>query len=448
MIFNKHSTKITSIIVLFVLVLISGGIYSYMLVEPDENKQVDTKELKGQICKVNNTSFMLRTLDKNEQEYTFSKDKDLTLLNGNIATIHYVGSLDDKLKVQDVIVNDISIEETLISNLEDQHVDQKISDILQSMTLEEKIGQMIIGRVPQSNQIETIQTYHLGGYILFGRDFEEQSINSMKERVKSYQDVAKIPLLIATSEEGGTVAHASNYLRYRPFSSVKQLYQSSGMDTVVADSQDKINFLKELGINVNIAPVCDIVSDPNAFLYLRAFGDNPKRTSDYVRNSVIIYNDNHFGCVMKHFPGYGDSINETDVNTKELKTFQKNDFLPFEAGIKANGNCILVSNQVVECIDENKPASLSKQTSTLLRDEFDYYGVIMDDDLSMLQSYGSDDELIIAAVQAGNDLLFSTNMKVQVPALIKAVENGKISKNQIDQSVLRILKWKESIGLL
>ena len=156
---------------------------------------------------------------------------------------------------------------------------------------------------------------------------------------------------------------------------------------------------------------------------------------------------------MKHFPGYG---NNEDTHTgiaydkRSYDTFVNNDFKPFEAGIKAGADAILVAHNIVEAIDDQYPASLSAKVHSLLRDELNYDGVIMTDDLVMaaIKDYVGVNEAAVAAILAGNDLLCCTDFQVQIPEVVKAVKNGIISEEQIDASVLRILKWKATIGIL
>lgn len=432
--------------ILIFLFIIVVGIGCWMT-RKQPKKEKDYPTITGQICSVEDNQFQIRCFDENETEYTFSKTKEKNIYNGNVVTIAYKGTLNKEQEVQEIEVKKVTVKKTMISNLESNKITKELSDKLQSMTWKEKIGQMFLLRVPKTNQMQIVEQYQPGGYLLFKRDFQYQSSKEVQDKIKEYQSLSNTPMLIATTEEGGSVVHASLYLRDKPFSSIKSLYQRSGMDAIVADTQDKINFLKELGINVNIATVCDVVTDSNAFLFPRSLGTDANKTARYVQTSMSIYNDNHFGSVMKHFPGYGNSKTETEHNNQGYETFANNDFIPFEAGIKNHANCILLSNQVVEWIDQTLPASLSNKTVQTLREELNYHGVIMTDDLAMNQDYGSDEEIVIKAMQAGNDMVFCSNIEVQINAVYQALENGTLSKNQIDQSVLRILAWKQFLNL-
>lgn len=159
------------------------------------------------------------------------------------------------------------------------------------------------------------------------------------------------------------------------------------------------------------------------------------------------------GSVLKHFPGYG---NNADTHTgvaydnRPYETFINEDFLPFKAGIDAGANVVLVSHNVVNCIDSTLPASLSGKVHEILRNDLGFSKVIVTDDLAMegVRSFASDSAVAVLAVKAGNDLLCCTNFEEQVPAVIDAVRSGEISEAQIEESVYRILSMKLSLGIM
>lgn len=182
----------------------------------------------------------------------------------------------------------------------------KEEKLLNEMTIEEKIGQMFIVRNPLEDNIEKITKYHLGGYILFARDFENKTKEDFKAEIKSYQDVSKTPLFIAVDEEGGKVVRASKYKEFRdePFKSAQELYKDGGIDKIVEDAKEKSQFLKDLGININFAPVADISENSTDYIYPRTLGENEVITSNYISKVVNVMNEEKIGSVLKHFPGY------------------------------------------------------------------------------------------------------------------------------------------------
>ena len=331
----------------------------------------------------------------------------------------------------------------------------RAQELLDGMTLEEKVGQMFIARCPETDAALLAADYHLGGYILFGRDFKDKTAEQVTTDIQSYQDAAEIPLLIAVDEEGGTVNRVSSNpnLRSSPFRSPQSLYSEGGLELVRSDAQEKCRLLESLGININFAPVCDVSQDPADFIYDRTLGRDAQETSQYVAAVVETMAEEGMGSVLKHFPGYG---NNTDTHTgvayddRPYDTFLTSDFLPFQAGIAAGADMVLVSHNIVSAMDEASPASLSPEVHRVLREDLGFTGVIVTDDLVMdgVRDFAGDDEAAVLAVQAGNDLLCCTDFQTQVPAVLAAVESGEITEEQIDAAVLRVLTMKLRLGIL
>ena len=331
----------------------------------------------------------------------------------------------------------------------------RAQELLDGMTLEEKVGQMFIARCPETDAAQLAADYHLGGYILFGRDFKDKTAEQVTTDIQSYQDAAEIPLLIAVDEEGGTVNRVSSNpnLRSSPFRSPQSLYSEGGLELVRSDAQEKCRLLESLGININFAPVCDVSQDPADFIYDRTLGRDAQETSQYVAAVVETMAEEGMGSVLKHFPGYG---NNTDTHTgvayddRPYDTFLTSDFLPFQAGIAAGADMVLVSHNIVSAMDEASPASLSPEVHRVLREDLGFTGVIVTDDLVMdgVRDFAGDDEAAVLAVQAGNDLLCCTDFQTQVPAVLAAVESGEITEEQIDAAVLRVLTMKLRLGIL
>lgn len=331
----------------------------------------------------------------------------------------------------------------------------RAQELLGGMTLEEKVGQMFIARCPETDAAQLAADYHLGGYILFGRDFKDKTAEQVTADIQSYQGAAEIPLLIAVDEEGGTVNRVSSNpnLRSSPFRSPQSLYSEGGLELVRSDAQEKCRLLESLGININFAPVCDVSQDPADFIYDRTLGRDAQETSQYVAAVVETMAEEGMGSVLKHFPGYG---NNTDTHTgvayddRPYDTFLTSDFLPFQAGIAAGADMVLVSHNIVSAMDEASPASLSPEVHRVLREDLGFTGVIVTDDLVMdgVRDFAGDDEAAVLAVQAGNDLLCCTDFQTQVPAVLAAVESGEITEEQIDAAVLRVLTMKLRLGIL
>lgn len=337
----------------------------------------------------------------------------------------------------------------------EQVAEQKIDEIIQNMTLEEKVGQMFYVRCPEADAVETITTYNLGGYILFGRDFDEKTKDEVVSAVQSYQAASEIPMLIGVDEEGGTVVRVSgnSNLYDSPFLSPKDTYANGGWTAVEDDAVNKADLLLSLGINVNMAPVCDVTSDSDAFMYERSFSSDVDEVCKFVQKTVSISKQKHLGTVLKHFPGYGDN---TDTHTgmayddRDYSEFEESDFKPFIAGIDAGADCILAAHSVVNSMDSEYPASLSAKVHNIIRSDLGFDGVIMTDDLAMdaITEYTGNEAAAVLAAKCGNDILCCSDIESQYPAVLEAVQNGEIPESQIDASVKRILKWKTNLGLI
>ena len=332
-----------------------------------------------------------------------------------------------------------------------------LEKFLDSMTLAEKVGQLFFVRCPAENAAEDVSTYHLGGYILFGRDTKDKTANELIQAIQSYQDAAAVPLLIGVDEEGGTVVRVSSnpHLRSEKFASPQRLYSLGGMERVVADAREKDVLLDALGFNVNLAPVADVSTNPNDFIYPRAFGQDAPATADYVSAVTAQMTADGMGSVLKHFPGYGnneDTHTGIAVNERPYEDFVNSDFLPFSAGFKSGGamTAVLVSHNIVECMDGELPASLSPNVHRVLREELGFDGVVMTDDLAMeaVSAYAGDGAVAVMALEAGNDLVLTTDYRTQIPKVIEAVENGTLDVSVIDTACRRVLRWKQALGLL
>ena len=340
--------------------------------------------------------------------------------------------------------------ETTIETSEGEE-NKVIEDRLATMTFEEKVGQLFWARVPSNHQIEDLQSYHLSGYILFGRDFEGRSLEDIKALTKSYQAAAKIPLLIGSDEEGGTVTRISSILE-TPFQSPMALYQQGGMEAVLSDTKQKAELLKSVGINAGLFPVADLARNQSAFIYDRTIGQDAQTTASYVQQIVEELKKSKVGSTLKHFPGYGDNGDSHTAiiqDNRFLDELRQADFLPFQAGIDAGADSVLVSHNILSKID-TVPSSISPKITDLLRKELHFKGVIMTDDFDMagLADFVSQDEAAFQVILAGNDLILGSSYQTQIPYLLKKISSGELTEERIDESVRRILTWKYDLGLL
>ena len=337
---------------------------------------------------------------------------------------------------------------------------ETIDAILSAMTTEEKVGQLFFVRCPAARQAELISQYHLGGYLLFGRDFKDSADNwltaeQFTDTVRAYQEASAIPLLIGVDEEGGTVARATRNPNLFPAKrkSPQRIFAQGGLDAIRADTAAVSDGLLQYGINVNFAPVADVSTDPADFIYDRTLGQDASATADYIAAAVTAMQESGIGSVLKHFPGYGnnaDTHTGIAVDERPYDQFLTADFLPFRAGIEAGAGSVLVSHNIVTCMDDALPASLSPEVHRILREELGFAGVILTDDLAMdaVEAYAEDGSAAVLALLAGNDMIVTTDFETQIPQVIAAVEDGTLSHGMLDAAVSRVLGWKYDLGLL
>lgn len=374
-----------------------------------------------------------------------------------IATLCVACNSDNSSSSENVIDNaqqqNTTAQPTTIS--EEEKAEKRIDNLISEMTVEEKVGQIFFVRYPDIDEVQQVTEYNLGGYILFGKDFDGKTREEITDNISACQNSAKIPLLIGVDEEGGTVVRVSSNenLRETPFLSPRDIYANGGWSAIEEDAAEKADLLLSLGINVNLAPVCDVTSDYSAFMYDRSFSGDADEVSRFVKKVVEISSEKKLGTVLKHFPGYG---NNEDTHTgiaydnRDISAFTETDFKPFIEGINSGADCILFSHNIVSCMDDEYPASLSEEVHNILRNQLGFDGVIMTDDLSMgaITDYTGTENAAVLAIKSGNDLLCCSDVEEQYPAVLLSVQNGEIPVEQIDNSVKRILKWKQKLGLI
>ena len=400
----------------------------------------------------------LTVRDDKDIVYTFqAQQNDVEV--GEIVVIEYTGLLDKSTEVQKGMIIGI----VPISNDEDYIIQSRSGGIfdqfetlannkLKTMTLDEKIGQLLLVRYPGSNASEALEKYKFGGFVFFENDFKDKTEAEVQNMIRDLQKIANIPLLTAVDEEGGNVVRVSSNpnLASSPFLSSRQLYQSGGFDLIKEDTIKKSKLLNNLGLNLNLAPVVDVSVDPSDYMYDRTLGEGVELTSTYA--SVVINASKNTGVsyVLKHFPGYGDNSDThqgTVLDNRTFSSIETNDLPPFESGIESGAEAVLVSHNTVVNIDSNNPASLSPSIHNLLRNNLGFTGVIMTDDLSM-GAVSSIENATVKALLAGNDIIMTTDYEKSVKEIKDALENGTISEQLIDDANHRIISWKYYMGLM
>lgn len=329
-----------------------------------------------------------------------------------------------------------------------------VEEKLAGMSLEEKVGQLFMPRCPGDDPPGWAARYQPAGYTLYAREFGGKTWEQAAGDIAACQEAARIPLFIAVDEEGGSVVRVSSNpaLAAKPFDSPQNVYRNGGLEAIRQDTEDKARLLLGLGVNLNLAPVCDFSTNPGDYIYDRTLGLPARETAQVIREMVGVMESQGLSGTLKHFPGYGNNLNThtgISVDQRPLEQFRQEDFLPFQAGIEAGAPSVLVSHNIITAMDGERPASLSPRVHELLREELGFQGVIMTDDLSMdaIKLYTGGQSPAVAALLAGNDLLLTSDWVKDFDALLAAVQGGSVPLERVEQSVRRILRWKYDKGL-
>lgn len=338
---------------------------------------------------------------------------------------------------------------------------EPIDDKINSMTLDEKIGQMIItgfnGSEYNDDMDRLINEYKVGGVILFARNIEDS--NQMIELTRALQENNNnIPLFISIDEEGGRVSRLPDDVE--KFPSAFTIGLINNQQTAYENGKEIGYTLKRLGINLDYAPVLDIYSNENnTVIGDRAFSKEESIVSTMGIATMEGIEDADIIPVVKHFPGHGDTEVDSHYGLpivyKTLEELRNFEFIPFVKAIESGCDVIMVSHIILNEVDSINPASLSKIViSDLLRKDMGFDKVVITDDMSMgaITSIMSIEEACIKSIEAGCDILLLGNAYEEIEQVINSIKlklyNGEISEEQINKSVKRILELKKKYNMM
>lgn len=339
----------------------------------------------------------------------------------------------------------MSIEET---NLE---------EMIEEMTIEEKIGQMIFGGVEDTvfndKTKSLVVDYKLGGIILFKKDLDntEQSVELLNN-IKVENQNNKVPIFLGVDQEGGRVERLPDEVTSLPTNKVigerNNEDLSYNIGTVLGEQ------LNTYGFNLNFAPVLDVNSNPdNPIIGDRSFSNDPGVVSKLGIKTMQGMQAKNIVTAVKHFPGHGDTAVDSHLELptvdKSLAEIAEMELIPFKYAIEAGVDIVMSSHILLPQIDTEYPASMSaKIINGLLRDQLGYDGVVVSDDMTMKAITDNFDigEASVEAVNAGTDLVIvahghDTIIHV-IESLKKAVTDGRLTEERIDESVHRIVELK------
>lgn len=342
-----------------------------------------------------------------------------------------------------------------------QQDNQSISEVISKMDLEEKIGQMILagisGTTMDTDAKKLINQSHVGGIIFYKYNLENsvqtvQLVNQMKA-----ENSSNLPLFLGVDQEGGRVTRLPGKLVNFP--SNKQIGEINNPEFSYKIGTLLGMELKEFGLNLDFAPVLDINSNPNnPVIGDRSFGNNTDIVSELGTQTMRGIQSQNIIPTIKHFPGHGDtsvdSHLELPIVNKKLKELMKLELIPFERAIDQGADVVMVAHILIPELDKNNPASMSKIVITdILREQLDFTGVIITDDMTMgaIVEHFDIGKAAVESVKSGSDIILVghdyTNVVKILASLKKAIQEGEISEQRINESVERIIKLKRKYGI-
>lgn len=339
-----------------------------------------------------------------------------------------------------------------------------VDETLAGMTLHEKVCQMMFVTpeeltgedgvtVAGDATRQALENYPVGGIVYFAKNLESQ--DQVKEMIDNSQKYSSIGLFVATDEEGGVVNRLMDTVGITYIGSM-YYYKDDGDETAYENAYTIANDMSALGFNLDFAPVADVWSNPdNTVIGERAYSDDYAQAAELVGNAVKGFNDGGVMCTLKHFPGHGDTAEDSHYSSayvhRTKEEIMADEMQPFRSGIEAGAEFVMVGHLIVPDIDE-VPATLSYKIATgILRDELKFEGVAITDSFEMesIADNYSVDDAVVMSVKAGMDMILQPkDMASAVNSIEQAVADGELSEDRIDESVRRILTLKESRGLL
>lgn len=332
-------------------------------------------------------------------------------------------------------------------------IDEKVDKTVESMSQTEKLGQMVMigiqGTKVDDDSLYMLNQYHMGGVILFDRNMKSpEQVKQLTSDLQA-QSNEKVPLFIGIDEEGGDVVRMAEKLTPPP--SQKEIGATGDIEQAKTWAIKTAKSLKDIGINVNFAPVADVGSNDK-----RSYSTDANTVIDFVRAATKGYQQENIIYSLKHFPGIGKGKVDSHVDSSSIDVTKEilmaEDILPFKTIIDENDPndyFILVSHLKYPALDEEYPASLSSKIMIdLLRNELGYKGIIITDDMEMgaVANHNDFRSIGVNAVKAGADIVLVCHeyehQKEVYLGLLDAVNSGEISQERIDESVKRIIKVK------
>ncbi|HOP40330.1 MAG TPA: glycoside hydrolase family 3 protein [Geobacteraceae bacterium] len=352
----------------------------------------------------------------------------------------------------------------------DHYPIDRVEILLSRMSVEEKVGQVIMGffrgTTLSEEQINRISGLHLGGVILYTGAGNIENTAQVAALNESIQNTAReagiLPLFISIDQEGGLVCRLTEGVTVFPGN---MALGATGSESLTAASADvTARELRALGITMNFAPVVDVNSNPaNPVIGIRSFGSSPEEVARLGRAVIEPYRQAGVVCTAKHFPGHGDTDIDSHIGLPIVKhdrsRLEEVELYPFRAMVRDGVPAVMTAHVEVPALDPTGlPATLSKPILDILRNEIGFSGLIITDSMGMgaiVQGWGLEEAAVLSFLAGADILLFGAD-KGHEPAeqdgvyqaLLDAVQNGRIPMKRLNDSVRRILAAKLAYGLL
>lgn len=403
------------VVVVFVLAVVAGGIFGVSQIMKSVNDRKHTEELQAQL---------------------------------------------QELAESEPAVVEAPVEETPSEMTDTDYLDQIAESCIAEMPLEDKIAGLFMITPESLTGVDTViqagdttkqklSEYPVGGLVYFQKNIKSK--DQLQEMLAATKNAIYYPVFLAVDEEGGAVSRVAESGIAANVGSQAEIGKTCDPAKAEESGVTIGNYLSECGFNVDFAPVADVISEGNTTIGDRSFGTDPNVVGSLVAAEVTGLQSTGVSACLKHFPGMGDTTEDTHdgkaVSQKTLDDMRANDFPAFQAGIDAGTDFVMVGHMALpNVIGDETPCSLSdKIINDILRNELGYDGIVITDALDMsaiTESYTSE-QAAVMAIQAGADmLLMPEDFQAAYDGVLKAVQDGTISEERINESLKRIYRVK------
>ena len=336
---------------------------------------------------------------------------------------------------------------------------EKASALVESMSTEERVGQLILGICSDSSTINTeLSKYSLSGMLFESGNFYDMTPEQITASLHSATAETKIKPFLAAQEEGGsytTVSDLEGFDDY-DFNSPRVEFAMGGLQGLEKAEDSKTLMLRSAGFNLNLAPVIDMPDFEDQIMYSRSVSDDTETVTAYAEYTAKFNQAKGVSVALKHFPGYGTIPDSADtgegavVDDRAADTIRSKDYAPFKKGVEAGARFVMVSNVVVKNIDAAHTAALSPAIHSELRGTVGFSGVIMTDQLDSADysAYADGKKPAVQAVIAGNDLILVRDYAAAYSDILSAVNDGTITETQLKDACTRVIACKYAAGII